>query len=217
MIGDSLLIKEHHTKIAKKIVAAIGDEIQKAKKKGAKYVITIGGESGSGKSETAHEMLKVLNEKGIGAENLTQDDYFVFPPKTNAMMRRNDIKWVGPHEVKLDFLDANLMDFKNGASEIYKPLVNFENDTIEHQIMDVTKFDVLIVDGTYTTILRFADKRIFIDRSYINTREDRVARGREEVDAVIEQVLEIEHRIVQSHKVRADILILPDFSDIELR
>ena len=217
MIGDSLLIKEHHTRMAMKIVAAIGDEIQKVKRKGNKYVITIGGESGSGKSEVAHEMQKVLNEKGIVAENLMQDDYFVFPPKTNAMKRKEDIKWVGPHEVKLDFLDANLMDFKNGSPQIYKPLINFEEDTIGHQIMDVSNFDVLIVDGTYTTLLRFADKRIFIDRSYINTREDRIARSREEIDAFIEQVLEIEHRLVQRHKEMADIIILPDFSDIELR
>ena len=69
-------------------------------------------------------------DNNISTEILTQDDYFVFPPKTNHRMRINNPEQVGLYEVKIDLLDANLFDFKNGVKKIYKPLIDYNKDTI---------------------------------------------------------------------------------------
>ena len=189
---------------------------QKAFNSKKKYVISVAGESGSGKSEIAHEIKKIILNNGVSAEIFAQDDYFVFPPKTNHNMRINNPEQVGLYEVKLDFLDANLFDFKNEVGEIYKPLVNYDKDMILYQIVDVNRFDVIIVEGTYTTVLEFVDKKIFINRKYVETKKDRIERGRDKIDSFIEQVLEKEHRIIKIHKQKSNIIIKPDFSDIEI-
>jgi uridine kinase len=77
-------------------------------------------------------------------------------------MRRNNIEQVGPYEVKLDFLDSNLRSFKMGEQMIYKPLVYFEEDCMTTEEMAVGGLVALIAEGTYTSLLRFVDFRIFI-------------------------------------------------------
>jgi uridine kinase len=64
-----------------------------------KFTITIAGESGSGKSEIGAVLSDLLSEKDIKSIILQQDDYFVYPPKTNAEMRRKDLGQVGLSEV----------------------------------------------------------------------------------------------------------------------
>jgi uridine kinase len=38
-----------------------------------------------------------LERRGIRSVVLGQDDYFVLPPRSNDMERRNDPQWLGPH------------------------------------------------------------------------------------------------------------------------
>ena len=61
-----------------------------------KYTITVAGIH-SGKSETA-TATEVLEAAGISSVILQQDDYFVYPPKSNDMARRKNISWVGPRK-----------------------------------------------------------------------------------------------------------------------
>jgi uridine kinase len=128
MIGDKLNIKEEHKKVAKQIMDLLLPKIKNIRER---FILTIAGESGAGKSEIAFVLSKkLLSEAGIKSVILQQDDYFVYPPKTNAMMRRKDINHVGLSEVRLDLLDQNLQDILAGREEIEKPLVIYEKDRI---------------------------------------------------------------------------------------
>lgn len=213
MLGDELVIEEHHTERAREIVTVLEDRLSSRDK----FVVTVAGESGSGKSELASEIARLNRENGIPTGILQQDDYFVFPPRTNHEMRKKNIDQVGTYEVKLDFLDANLRSFKKEEVSIYKPLVDYNANKITTEIKEVGKYRVLIAEGTYTTKLEFADFRIFIDRDYRQTYEDRKRRGRDRMEPFVEDVLEREHEIISSHRDQADLLITSGYEEIKLQ
>jgi uridine kinase len=143
-----------------------------------------------------------------------QDDYFVYPPKTNDAARRADIAWVGIQEVRLDLMDEHIRAFTEGISPIEKPLVDYEKDTILSESMDPKGARVAIADGTYTTLLENVMCRVFIDRDYHATRAHREKRRRDEseLDTFIDRVLEIEHQIISAHRKLANIIVNEDYS-----
>ncbi len=212
MKGDSIIVEEHHRKAAEGIVQII---LPKITSSDSKFAINVSGESGSGKSEVATAISDELAKSGIKSVILQQDDYFVHPPKTNDKTRREDINWVGTQEVHLDVLDQNIMDFLDGVSEIEKPLVIYNEDTITRETMNVEDAKVVIADGTYTTALDNLTCRTFIDRSYLDTRDARKRRARERQDDHLAQILEIEHAVISTHRDRADILITRDYDVVE--
>ncbi len=213
MLGDELVIEEYHTERAGEII----EILQNRHGKEEKITVTIAGESGSGKSELASEIARLNNENDWPTGVLQQDDYFVFPPETNHEMRRKNPDQVGTYEVKLDFLDANLRSFRNGADTIYKPLVDYDADEITTEVKEVGNYRVLIAEGTYTSALQFADFRVFIDRDYRQTYEDRKRRGRDKLEPFVEDVLKREHEIISSHRELADLLITSDYENIRLQ
>jgi uridine kinase len=214
MIGDKILVHQLHTDVAGKIVNKIYKKILQCKDNGDKYVISVAGESGSGKSEIGFELSRLLNKESIQTVVFGQDDYFVFPPVTNRRMRLNNAEQVGPYEVKLDLLDANLFAYKSGCQKIYKPIVDYTKDSIFHKIEDVGNLDVIVVEGTYVSLLNYVDYRIFIDRNYKDTIKHRENRNRGDVDPYTEKILVREHEIIYAHKKLADIIIIKDYSDI---
>jgi uridine kinase len=214
MKGDKLVLLDYHKRAASEIVSRISQDIRKKK---TRYIITVAGESGSGKSETGKAIANELDKSGIKSVLLGQDDYFVLPPKSNDLKRRQDPEWLGPHvEVKLDVLEQNLMDAIQGKKEISKPLVDYDSNTIEDETINLDGIKVLIAEGTYTSLLKHVDTRIFICRNWLDTLELRQKRmrGNEVGDPFIEQVLSIEHKIISGHKQLADILITKDFDVI---
>ena len=208
MKGDKLIIELWHIKAARQASELLLSRIAGSTRR---FVVTIAGESGSGKSEIAAALSGAFSEQGISSIILQQDDYFVYPPKTNEQMRRDNIAHVGLSEVRLDLLDRNLEDIVAGKSQIAKPLVIFEEDRITGETVPLEGVEAVIVDGTYTTILKNVHRRVFIDRTYVDTRKTRKRRARETQDAFLERVLEIEHGIISSHRSRADIIITPDY------
>jgi uridine kinase len=212
MKGDILIIDENHRKAANQIVEMIFREIKNHDKK---YVVSIGGESGAGKSEIAVSVRDELEKRGVKCYIFGQDDYFILPPKTNAQKREQDISWVGMQEVKLDLLDQNLDDACSGNPKLIKPLVDFNADRIENEIIDLTNMKVLIIEGTYTTALKNLDCRIFIDRNKSDTIESRKKRAREKQDEFLEKILSIEHSIISNHKNYSDIIITKSFDAIK--
>lgn len=208
MEGDKLLIGPQHTARAAELCDAMANKLI------PRMVITVAGESGAGKSETASEIVRLLCEQGHRAEVVQQDDYFVFPPKTNHEMRRRNIEQVGLYEVKLGLLDSNLRSFKRGETSIYRPLVNYDADRITMGERDLSDVEILVAEGTYTTTLAFADLRIFIARDYDDTAAHRKARGRDADDAFIDDVLRREHKIIRAHCQLADYVISRDFETI---
>lgn len=214
MKGDSIIIEEHHRKAAKQIIVYL---IQRIKESEGKFALNVSGESGSGKSEIAMAISEELEHEGIKSIVLQQDDYFVYPPKTNDQTRRNDINWVGPQEVHLDVMDQNIQEIMDGNTEIEKPLVIYEDDSITRETLAVGEEKVIIADGTYTSLLKTLTVRTFIDRNYKDTRKHRERRLRHasELDAFIDKVLEIEHGIISSHKQMADLIITKNYDVVK--
>jgi len=207
MIGDKVNTKPKHVKAASEIFALVRDSLR------PRMAFTVAGQSGAGKSEVAYELARLLEEAGLKPYVFQQDDYFHYPPRTNHNRRVEDIGWVGPQEVDLKRLDAHLDAFKHASSRILeKPLVVFGEDRIITEQVDLSPFAVAVAEGTYTTLLQNADYRIFIDRDYFDTLEDRKERGRDVVDAFSERVLKIEDKVISRHKERADIIVDKHFS-----
>ncbi len=207
MKGDVILIEDYHRAAAKKIVQNLNEDIKSLKRR---FIITVAGESGSGKSETAKALQDAFSIKGINAAINGQDDYFVLPPLSNDAKRRSDPQWLGPDvEIKMDLIEQNIIDAIKGKTSLTKPLIDYPNDAILDEVLDLTDMEVLIVEGTYTSLLRNVDKRIFISRTYEDTlahREKR-NRGQEVGDPFVESLLDIEHKIIAGHKHLANIII----------
>ena len=216
MKGDILLLQEYHRRAAGEIVLHIIDKIRS---KNTRYIITVAGESGSGKSETGRAIAEVLDTYGIKSVILSQDDYFNLPPKSNDKKRREDPEWLGPYvEVNLDGMEQNLVNAIQGKNEISKPLVDYDSNSIEEETICLAGINVLIAEGTYTSLLKHVDARVFIARNRVDTLEDRRKRNRgdEARDPFIEQVLVVEHKIIAGHKQLADFVILKNFNVIKV-
>ncbi len=214
MKGDIVLLQEHHINAAKRIVAQISDEITK---KPTRFVITVAGESGSGKSETAQAIAKELEKTGINSTVLGQDDYFFLPPKSNSEQRRADASWLGPHvEVNFKVFEQNLVDSIRGASTITKPLIDYNANAVGSETISLDDVKVVIAEGTYTSLLKHVDVKVFITRNWLTTLEDRKKRNRgDEVrDPFTESILATEHKIIAGHKQLADFIINDDFEVI---
>jgi uridine kinase len=211
MRGDVIIVEEHHRRAADEIVGYLMPYIRESARP---YAITVAGESGSGKSETAKAICERLLDEDVPSVILQQDDYFHLPPRSNDKRRREGIDWVGMQEVKLDLLNEHVKAIKDGAPEITKPLVIYDEDRVVDERLPVGDARVVIAEGTYTTTLTNADTRVFIDRNRLETLESRKKRGREEIEPFLEQVLEIEHEIISGQKERADIIITRDYQVI---
>ncbi len=211
MRGDSIVVEAHHRRAANGIVPLLLPGLEASSER---HTVSIAGQSGSGKSETGTALSEALAAYHIASVILQQDDYFVYPPKTNDRTRRADIDWVGPQEVKLDLMDAHVREFLDGAPAIEKPLVDYESDTITSERMAFRDARVLIAEGTYTTLLEHCQTRVFIDRTYLQTREHRQKRMRDaaELDPFIDRFLEIEHAIISAHRPRAQIVVDADYN-----
>ena len=197
--------------MAEKLFGMVKSEIKASER----YVISVAGESGSGKSETCHEIAKILNRKHIKCVTIHLDDYFKTPPKTNPIKRRENISIVGVSEVKMSLLNKHIKQFKDPQTKkIAKPLVYYKENTISKETLDCKDARVLLVDGTYTTLLKRVDKKIFLSRTHKDTMRARQARKRDKIDAFTKKILAIEHRIISEHKKTADIIVDKDFRRI---
>lgn len=216
MKGDILVLQEYHKRAASEIVPQIVESVQR---KINRYIITVAGESGSGKSETSRAIANELEKVGIKAVILGQDDYFILPPRSNDAKRRGDPDWLGPHvEVKLDVLNQNLKDAIQGKNEIKKPLVDYDANLIDEETICLEGVKVVIAEGTYTSLLKHVDTRIFITRNWMDTLEHRKKRkrGKEAGDPFIEQVLATEHKIIAGQRQLADFVITNDYDVIKV-
>jgi len=217
MKGDIVVLQEHHKNAAKEIVAQI---IHQITTKPSRFVITIAGESGSGKSETGLAIAEELQENGIKAVLLGQDDYFYLPPKLNSAKRHEDPDWLGPHvEVNFAVLEQNLIDAIENKPGFDKPLVDYNANTIESESISLDGVKVIITEGTYTSLLKHVDIKVFISRNWIKTREDRRKRnrGNEVNDPFTEQILATEHKIIAGHKQLADFVISDEFEVMKIK
>ena len=204
-------MEELNTKFIDKIVSYLSGEIAC---KTSRYIISVAGESGCGKSETANAIAVELEKLGFKSVILGQDHYCYLTPKFNDLKRKEDPEWLGPHvEIKMDLLQKNLRDAVKGEESITKPVINSVENSITDKNISLVGIKVVIAEGTYATLLRNVDTKIFIDRNRLDTLEDRKKRNRrnEVNDPFTEQILITEHKIIAGHKLLADIVVTKDF------
>jgi len=204
MIGDIVEVKAHHLPPARKIIELLQDPIKQSKEI---FTLTVGGESGSGKSTLSLAIKKLLKKEGYKTFIFHIDDYFKLPPKDNHDQRLSDISHVGPGEVNLDLLQHHIDQVKAGTDHLKKPLVHYRENEIREVIVQFDDVDVIIAEGTYATLLKHIDCKIFMLRNYIDTYDSRVKRARDPIIPFTEKVLEIEHDILQDHIKMANILV----------
>jgi uridine kinase len=209
MRGDILILKEEHYRAAGQIASLMAGQIKQCS---GTFFISVAGESGAGKSETASALAETFKREGVPVMIVQQDDFFVYPPKTNASVRLHNGGKVGIHEVRLGLLSEIIRTVKGGRKVITKPLVIFAEDRITSETIDTSPFKIIIIEGTYTTLLEHIDCRIFIERDLHDTRADRLMRNREAQDGFLEKILETEHEIISGHKEKADLIISRDYN-----
>ncbi len=177
--------------------------------------VSIAGESGCGKTTLSKLLQEILASNGIKSLVLHQDEYFKLPPKQNHLARENNFDHIGPQEVRLDLIEQHILTIKTRtATSITIPVMNWETDTEEEIDINVAGIQVVIVEGTYTTLLGNLDHKIFIDTSYLDTRSNRINRNREEVTDFIERVLAKESAIIQSQKTSASVILDSNFKTL---
>ncbi len=216
MKGDRLIIHADQRAQAEELLAQLLPSIAE---KAGRYGIAVAGESGSGKSTMAAAIAEALEQRGKRCLILQQDDYYVLPPATNDRERRSHADWRGVKEVRLDFLDRQMQMILDGAEEIVKPVSVYADDRFEQERISTQDVDIVIVEGSFVSLLPHADMRIFIDRTYADTRAFREQRARDaaELDAFTESILQIEHDIISSHKSLADIIVTKDGAIVQQR
>lgn len=174
-------------------------------------VVAVGGESGSGKSTTALALQTALSERGLRATVLHLDGYFHLPPRANHEARTQSLSWVGLNEVNMALLQSHVDAFHAGATELEVPVVDYVQSSIELHTTDISDSEVLIVEGTYALYLDRLDHGVFMPCTYRDTRLVRQARTREVYDPFVEQVLDIEHHLVQTSASGAQWCITPNY------
>lgn len=212
MLGDILLIQEKH----KKAGEAILKKILQIKKE--KFVVAISGESGSGKTELAHVIAKSLRKHGIFAKPVHTDNFYTTHPLERREWRSKEgiENVVGFDEYKWDEINQVIDDFKNNmVSEM--PCVDLVTEQVDILITDFEEVDMLIVDGLYALKAEQIDLRIFIDLTYLETKEKHTkdARGKEVMDEVRWATLAQEHKMVQSLKPLANLIINKEYEVVD--
>lgn len=213
MLGDVLLIQDKHRKAGEIII----DKIL-AKKKD-KMIVAISGESGSGKSELTHVIAKGMRKYGIFAKPLHVDNFYNTDPLKRRKWRMDQgiEKVVGFNEYLWDDIHRVIDDFKNGRkSEM--PCVDLVTEQVDKLITDFSTVDMLVVDGLYALKAKGIDLRIFIDLTYLETKEKHTkdARGKEVMDEVRWATLGQEHRMVSSLKPLADLIVTKEYEVVEV-
>lgn len=206
MLEDVLLIEEKHRKVANGIVK----EILKNKKD--KYIIAISGESGSGKSEITHVVAKSLRSYGLFAKPVHLDNFFkILPLERRAWRAKNGAdKVVGINEINWDAVQQTVDDFKNSRKSTM-PCVDLVTEQVDTLITDFNGIEMLVLDGLYAINTQGVDLHVFIELTYHETKKAQTSRGKEKSDPLRMQVLEAEHRAVQSLKPKANLLINMDY------
>lgn len=208
MLGDILLIQEKHKRAGEQII----DYVLQNKKD--KYIVAISGESGSGKTELAHVIAKGLRKHGIFAKPLHTDNFYNTHPLERREWRSKEgiEKVVGYNEYKWEEINQAIDDFKNNRV-CEMPCVDLVTEQVDSLKTNFSEVDMLIVDGLYAIKTEGVDVRVFIDMTYLETKEKHTkdARGKEVMDEVRWATLGQEHKMVQSLKPLADLIINKDY------
>ena len=156
-------------------------------------------------SDGIYEGIAIGGDRYAGSTLLEHLLRYEANPKIKMMVALGEVGGTG----EIDIVNA----VKDGR--ITKPLVIYLEDRITEETLSLENVNVIIVEGTYTSVLKNVNTRIFIDLNYEDTKQSRLKRAREKQDNFLENVLKIEHNIISNHKNKADLIITKDFDILE--
>jgi uridine kinase len=201
MLNDVVTISKKHTNAAQTLF----ERLMREKK--PKFIVTISGEVGAGKCEIAHELGRLLVDAGLRIKLLHLDNYYFIPPLERQEWRmKNGLDKIGYDEYDWDTVNLNIDDFRFDRPSVL-PMVDLFTHKVDHLHTDFAGTEVLIVEGLYSIRINQSDLRVFIELTYEETWEDQLNAHKEVLDDFRLQVLEHEHKAVQSLKKLADFYI----------
>jgi uridine kinase len=208
MLHDVLLITKKHKQAAKKIVKHINTM------KGGKIVIAIGGESGSGKTELGHQVAYLLKMQRTPAKIMHIDNYYkTSPQERNPWRKAHGIEHIGYMEYNWSTIERNIQEFRDDAGVAVMPCVDLLTDQEDFLTTSFKGIRYMVIEGLYA-VKAEADLRIHIDLTYHETKKAQLVRGKESMDEWRLQVLEQEHRVVQSLRPLADLIVTSKYDVI---
>ena len=208
-------IFERRLKVLMAKAVKIAEELaREVVQKSPAKVYRVSGESGCGKTTLAKAIVKEYEAQGKKAVLISQDEYFHLPPRQNHNKRVEDFEWIGLGEVDWKLLNGvidQVLDPAVAAVEV--PEMDWELDTKEWKTMETHEVDVVVIEGTYVLgEKRDGEVGIFFEHTYVDTKENRLARNREVVDDFIQRVLEREHEIIGALRKDADLVVNKDYT-----
>jgi uridine kinase len=98
------------------------------------------------------------------------------------------------------------------------PCVDLVTEQVDRLTTNFAGIDMLIVDGLYAIKSDEVDLKVFIELTYLETKEKHTkdARGKEVMDEVRWATLAQEHKMVQALKAKADLLISKEYVVVEV-
>jgi uridine kinase len=104
-----------------------------------------------------------------------------------------------------------------GEASIDKPTVDYAANSVSTERLSLAGVKVVIVEGTYVSLLRHVDVRIFIAQDRLETLAHRMKRnrGNEVLDPFIEGILNVEHKIIAGHRHLADFVVTSDYDVVQ--
>lgn len=216
--GDPPIIKSRHRKAAKRLAPYIHKAAIATKRKGRRVIVALGGESGAGKTEVAEYLRFLLRRDGIWSLTLPGDVFFKLTPAENHQARLKAYQegrlkeYLGPIEVDIEKLDSILYlaaQRRNKKVFVFSDCRRLQSRKYKNVPVDLCGIDVILVDLTYSLLLKNANLKVFLESDYKKRlkeiRDRNIARDPDQDFNFILKVLEIEHDIIQNLKKEANI------------
>ncbi len=209
-LGDYLIFREHCQKVADELSKVILKDFPWKEK----LILAIGGESGTGKTEIVHVISQNLFKSPYELRSfiLHVDDFFVLPRKERNELRvKTNLESVGISEIDQDELAYVIKKFKEDSEITLVPIYDLLTNVQHKLVVDFQNIHVLLVEGLYANNID-AVYNIYINRTYHDTMEFRVERGKELIDEFRIGVLEREHQAISQLRKNANIIVNKDYS-----
>ena len=216
MKGEHIEINQANYEAAKTLKGYLENRIIQSE---TPYLMSIGGESGTGKTTTAFALAELLNDSNLKTIVLSLDDYFKLPPLSNDAKRKQDSTWLGPYkEINFAAINQNVKDILNGDKTITKPQVDYHQNKIQSISIDLNDVKVIIFEGTYVSLIKDLQTKVFVLGGPEETLENRKKRNRgiETRDPFVENILQTEHKIIAGHQYLADYIINLEYRVIKV-
>lgn len=223
--GDLPIVKPQHKKAALGLVPYIQQASLEKTGAGERLIVALGGESGAGKSEVAEYLRFALRKADLKAVTVPGDAFFKLPPAKNHAARikaHEDGRlkdYLGPAEVDLKKLESIIDTAKsriNNITHVPSDCRKLGARRYDSVPVNLDRYDVVLIDLTYSLTLRTADIRVFFESDYKKRVEEVRSRNfsrdpDQDFDFML-QVLEIEHGIIQALRTKSDLIITTDYS-----